>query len=147
MGKTDMVVDDFFKNIVDDSQMAILYLAPESSNTTKIDDYKVTYANQKAERLFFDTSTTSQNTTVSQLPKLYEFNDIVGHASQIIATQNSHEYNVLKKVEHDNLSVKVKIAPYSEGLLITVTEIIPEFIGENKSKNPLDELDIRKHEL
>ena len=147
MGKTDIVVNDFFKNIVDDSQMAILFLSPGLSDTTEIDNYRVAYANQKAETLFSDNSTNIQDTTLNRLPRLSEFNDLIGHAGQVILTQDSEDYTVLKKVGYENLNVRVKIEPYQEGVLITIAEVRPEFITDKKSKISLNDLDSRTHEL
>ena len=147
MGKTDIVVNDFFKNIVDDSQMAILFLSPGLSDTTEIDNYRVTYANEKAETHFSDNSTNIQETSVNRLPKLYEFNNLIGHLGQIIRTHESIEFTVLEKVGHENLNFQVKLAPYQGGVLITATEVEKEFISDKNSKISLNDLDSKKHEL
>ena len=144
---TSIKSDSFFKNIVDGSNEALVFLCPNFEKSNDINEYVVVYANKKAESLFANTIETIQNKALIELPKFFEFGELLNHLSSVIKSKKQEAYNFVQKVGQNKLNMHFKIESHETGLLLSVTEAKVYYVEDKESNLPVGDLKARINEL
>ncbi|WP_339628341.1 ATP-binding protein [uncultured Maribacter sp.] len=144
---TSIKSDSFFKNIVDGSNEALVFLCPNFEKSNDINEYVVVYANKKAESLFANTIETIQNKALIELPKFCEFGELLNHLSSVIKSKKQEAYNFVQKVGQNKLNMHFKIESHETGLLLSVTEAKVYYVEDKESNLPVGDLKARINEL
>ncbi|MEH6745249.1 MAG: ATP-binding protein [Maribacter arcticus] len=144
---TNITTNNFFKNIVDGSNEALVFVSPNAEISNEINQYVIVYANKKAESLFANTQESIQNRVIKELPKFLEFGELLNHLNSIIKSKKHEAFNFVQKVGHKNLNMHFKIESHDSGLLISITEAKVYYVVDKESNLPEDDLKARLNEL
>lgn len=144
---TRITSDSFFKNIVDGSNDALVFVCPNAENSNDINHYVITYANKKAESLFGNTKESIQNKIIKELPKFFEFGELLNHLNSAIKSKKQEAFNFVQKVGHKNLNMHFKIESHDTGLLLSITEAKVYYVVDKESNLPEGDLKARINEL
>ncbi|MEH6620524.1 sensor histidine kinase [Maribacter arcticus] len=144
---TNITTNNFFKNIVDGSNEALVFVSPNAEISNEINQYVIVYANKKAESLFANTQESIQNRVIKELPKFLEFGELLNHLNSIIKSKKHEAFNFVQKVGHKNLNMHFKIESHDLGLLISITEAKVYYVVDKESNLPEDDLKARLNEL
>ena len=144
---TDISTNNFFKNIVDGSNEALVFVSPNAEISNEINQYVIVYANKKAESLFANTQESIQNREIIELPKFLEFGELLNHLNSVIKSKKHEAFNFVQKVGHKNLNMHFKIESHDSGLLISITEAKVSYVVHKESNLQEDDLKARINEL
>lgn len=144
---TNTTSNSFFKNIVDDSNEALVFICPNAKNSNEAKDFVVVYANKKAEALISNKGESIQNKAINQLSKFFEFGDLVIHLDAVLKSKKYKAFNFVQKVGLKNLNMQFKIDSYSNGLLISITEAKVYYVVDKESSLSDSDLQAKIHEL
>jgi len=141
---TNSVASSFFEKIVDNADVAILYVIPDVDIISKNKAYLVRYANQKAQVFF---SKTAENIVDTPLDKLANCDEILLIINKVFVTHENENFNISVKNNGNVFNHHVDVNWFNEGVLITVTEIKSELIINKEPKFPQYNKKARIHEL
>ena len=144
---TNISTNNFFKNIVDGSNEALVFVSPNAEISNEINQYVIVYANKKAESLFANTQESIQNREIKELPKFLEFGELLNHLNSVIKSKKHEAFNFVQKVGHKNLNMHFKIESHDSGLLISITEAKVYYVVDKESNLQEDDLKARINEL
>ena len=144
---TSIKSDSFFKNIVDGSNDALVFMSPNAEKPKEINQYVIVYANKKAESLFVNAQERIQNKLIIELPKFLEFGELLNHLNSVIKSKKHEAFNFVQKVGHKNLNMHFKIESHDSGLLISITEAKVSYVVHKESNLPEGDLKARINEL
>ncbi|WP_339666969.1 sensor histidine kinase [Maribacter arcticus] len=144
---TNISTNNFFKNIVDGSNEALVFVSPNAEISNEINQYVIVYANKKAESLFANTQESIQNREIIELPKFLEFGELLNHLNSVIKSKKHEAFNFVQKVGHKNLNMHFKIESHDSGLLISITEAKVYYVVDKESNLQEDDLKARINEL
>ncbi|SKB84376.1 PAS domain-containing sensor histidine kinase [Maribacter arcticus] len=144
---TNISTNNFFKNIVDGSNEALVFVSPNAEISNEINQYVIVYANKKAESLFANTQESIQNREIKELPKFLEFGELLNHLNSVIKSKKHEAFNFVQKVGHKNLNMHFKIESHDSGLLIGITEAKVSYVVHKESNLQEDDLKARINEL
>jgi PAS domain S-box-containing protein len=147
MGMTNSTSKSFFKNIVDSTNEALIFVSPNTENTLEVEDYVIVYANKKAESLFANTRESIQNKVIKELPRFFEFGEFLSHLNSVIRSKKHEAFNFIQKVGHKNLKMHFKIESHDTGVLISITEAKVYYAVDKESNLPEGDLKARINEL
>ena len=144
---TRITSNSFFKNIVDGSNDALVFVCPNAEHTKDINYYVIIYANKKAESLFGNTKESIQNKVIKELPKFLEFGALLNHLNSVIKSKKQRTLNFAQKVGHKNLNMDFKIESLDTGLLLSITEAKEYYVVDKESNLPEGNLKAKINEL
>ncbi|WP_116771049.1 PAS domain-containing sensor histidine kinase [Maribacter litoralis] len=139
----DSAAGSFFEKIVDNCNVAMLFVVQEIDPSSKNKEYLVKYANKKAHAFFSGSIKNIKNITLSQLANC---DQLLVVANKVFATHEKESFIIPGK-ENENLDHQVEVSSLNAGLLVTVTEIKQEYIKDKESKLPIGDAKSRLREL